>query len=81
MFVLCYNIVQITRSSSTKGGILVTINEHINAIYSAVTTMSEKELKDLENSLNIILSDVRSCLNMQTHSRLHHPAPAESEKK
>ena len=58
----------------------MTVNEHVNAIYSSVTTMSEKELKDLEQSLTTVLSDVRSHLNMKIHSRLHPTAPAESEK-
>ena len=39
-----------------------------------------EELKDLEQSLTTVLSDVRSHLNMKIHSRLHHTAPAESEK-
>ena len=58
----------------------MSVNDHVNAIYSAVTSMSEKDLKDLEKSLTIVLSDVRSHLNAKTHSRLHHCAPAESNK-
>ena len=58
----------------------MTINEHVNAIYSAITTMSEKELEDLEKSLTIVLTDIRSHLRTNTHSRLHHCAPAEIKK-
>lgn len=57
----------------------MTINEHVNAIYSAVPTMSQKDLKDLETSLTTVLSDVRSNLNTKTHSQLHHSAPAENK--
>ena len=57
----------------------MTINEHVNAIYSAITTMSEKELEDLEKSLTIVLTDIRSHLRTNTHSHLPHGTAAEGK--